>query len=50
MKLVKITFAILFVASFALTSCSPSSVADEDNLYDNTQGVEKSKIQMPSAG
>lgn len=47
MKLVKITFALLFVASLALTSCSPSSVADEDNLYDKTHGVDKTKIEMP---
>ncbi|UNY98154.1 hypothetical protein MQE36_13800 [Zhouia spongiae] len=49
MKLVKISFALLFVASLALTSCSSSSVADEDNLYQD-QSPKLSDIKVPTNG
>ncbi|MCX2680795.1 hypothetical protein OOZ15_12650 [Galbibacter sp. EGI 63066] len=48
-KIISAVFAIALLAVSAV-SCSPNSVADEDSLYDNHQGVEKAKIVMPSNG
>ena len=46
------TFVVLAVAAISLTvSCSPASVADEDSLYENQNGQDKTKpIVRPSAG
>ncbi len=44
MKTGKFLLAIAFIATTLFVSCSPNSVADEDNLY--TEGVEKAKIKV----
>ncbi|QLE02782.1 hypothetical protein HX109_14860 [Galbibacter sp. BG1] len=48
MSFKKIIFSVFAIALLAvsLVSCSPSSVADEDSLYDlNQQGVTVEQIQ-----
>ena len=48
MKIVKTTLALLAVSAFVI-SCSPSSVADEDSIYDN-QGIDRTTIKIPTNG
>ena len=48
-RLLTLTFAIT-IFSISATSCSKASVADEDALYENTQGIDKHKITVPKYG
>ncbi|MDG3582232.1 MULTISPECIES: hypothetical protein [Galbibacter] len=48
-KIIFSVFAVLLLAS-TLVSCSNDSVADQDALYNNHQGVDKTKIEMPPNG
>lgn len=50
MKSVKVLLAALFLSAILFVSCSPSSVADEDDLYKNEQGVDKNEIRIPTHG
>ena len=48
-KLLSFAFAIA-ILSLSTVSCSKSSVADEDALYDNHQGVDRYKVEVPKNG
>ena len=48
-KILTLAFAASVLA-FSTTSCSKSSIADEDALYENTQGIDKHKITVPKYG
>lgn len=52
MKTKKFTFAFAVIAALSMTfvACSPNSVAEEDSLYIDQQGIHKSRIEMPSNG
>ncbi len=52
MKTRKFFSAVAAVAllSALFVSCSPNSLADEDTLYENQQGIEVSKIKVPENG
>lgn len=49
MKASKFFFALIAL-SILFVSCSPNSIADEDNLYDNQQGIDKKDIWVPRWG
>lgn len=49
MKASKFFFALIAL-SILFVSCSPNSIADEDNLYDNQQGIDKRDIFVPRWG
>ena len=38
------------ILGLTAVSCSKSSIADEDALYDNQQGIDKYKIFVPTNG
>ena len=48
-RLLTLTFAFA-VLGISATSCSKASIADEDALYENTQGIDKHKITVPKYG
>ena len=48
-RLLSFVFAI-GILSLSAVSCSKASVADEDALYQNHQGIEKSRIIVPTNG
>ncbi len=48
-KLLSFAFAIAILGLTAV-SCSKASVADEDALYENQQGIDKYKIFVPTNG
>ncbi|WP_456867317.1 hypothetical protein [Galbibacter sp. BG1] len=48
-KTLSVIAAILFIST-GFMSCSTNSVADEDSLYNNLQGVDKTEIVMPTNG
>ncbi len=53
MKTFKSTITFIFaIALIAVStvSCSKASVEDEDALYENTQGVDRNKIWIPTNG
>ncbi len=53
MKTLKSTLTFLFaigILSITLVSCSKSSVADEDALYDIKEGIDRTKIWVPTHG
>ncbi len=52
MKLKSLLSFLFAIAILSLTaiSCSKSSVADEDALYENTQGVDRYKVVVPKNG
>ncbi|NER13768.1 hypothetical protein GWK08_09980 [Leptobacterium flavescens] len=43
----KLLLGLAFAVSILMASCSPNSVADEDSLYQDKGGVDKSKIRIP---
>ena len=49
LRFLTLAFTITVFGS-SLTSCSKASVADEDALYENTQGIDKHKITVPKYG
>ena len=38
------------ILGLTAVSCSKASVADEDALYDNHQGVDRYKVEVPKNG
>lgn len=53
MKTVKRTLTFVLatgILAFTAISCSKASVADEDALYENHQGIDRTKIKVPEHG
>ncbi|WP_168731281.1 hypothetical protein [Robertkochia marina] len=53
MKTLKSTLTFLFaiaILSITVISCSKASVADEDALYDIKEGIDRTKIWVPTNG
>ncbi|WP_224490529.1 hypothetical protein [Robertkochia flava] len=48
-KILSFVFAI-GILSISVVSCSKSSVADEDSLYEQHEGVDRYKVQVPENG
>ncbi|WP_224490535.1 hypothetical protein [Robertkochia flava] len=48
-KLITFTFAIALLGLTSV-SCSKSAVADEDALYEQHEGVDRYKVQVPENG
>ncbi|WP_224490531.1 hypothetical protein [Robertkochia flava] len=48
-KLITCTFAIALLG-LTTVSCSKSAVADEDSLYEQHEGVDRYKVQVPENG
>ncbi|WP_168731278.1 hypothetical protein [Robertkochia marina] len=48
-KFLSFTFA-LAILSLSVVSCSKSSIADEDALYDIKEGIDRTKIWVPTNG
>jgi hypothetical protein len=45
------TLAVVALFAGLFVSCSPNSLADEDNLYDTEHhGQDKTKIKVPRSG
>ncbi|WP_224482747.1 hypothetical protein [Robertkochia aurantiaca] len=49
-KKIFIALAAVFTLGLTVTSCSPNSVADEDSLYINPTGIDRSQIKVPTNG
>lgn len=45
----KFLFALAIATTTLFVSCSPNSVSDEDDLYNEKQGIHKSRIKGPTS-